>query len=636
LIQNGHLQLATLGRALVSDTPVDLTKFRSAVEERRKRQAAEAAKASGHPSSGIDDLIPENTYERSEEDQQLDKIIDSIGIVDAYTRWCGKSTPQVRAGQTEGIKVSCPIPGHLDRDPSAWLNTEKGTWFCGGCQVGGDAHDLAAYSFGYPVPGYKEGATFHELRRKMAESYGYTFIKPPGVTHPIAVAPEPEPEEPEEPEGTEATVTTLYDESDWEEIEFPTLDWRSVVQPMTFLDTYLRQTSPDDVPEEYQFWNGLVALGLALGRDVSLYDRLPVFANLFVCLLGNTGDGKSRSFSHLRRLLREALPHKWDDPASKGAHIVLSPASAEVLIHNFSKPIVDPTNPKVITHYAPVRGLVEFNELSQLTGRSQRQGNVMKPTLMEFYDMSPMIGTSSMTGGKKEAHDPFASVFTTTQPRALKELMKKSDADSGFLNRWIFASGKPKQRVAIGGAQIDITPAVKPLQDIQGWVGFGSKQIAWSAEAGDKFTQFFHETLHPAQVSDASGFLTRLDLTFKKLVLILTANIKQDVVPVEIVDQVISMFQYLTAAYEIPAAQIGNSTQIEVQETLIYHIKRWTEQKGSGMTYRELYLRIKHKKYPPDLVHKMLKILADMGMIDAVATQKGSVGRPTVRYKYVG
>lgn len=622
----------------MSDKPTDLTKFREALEKRRAEQASDLTSHSKPLPDA--DLIPDDEYEQSEEDKLLDKAIEAIDIVDAYRRWCGKSNPVVRAGQTEGIKVSCPIPGHLDRDPSAWLNTEKGTWFCGGCSVGGDAHDLAAYHFGFSVPDYKTGVTFHELRRKMAESYGYTFIKPPGVSHPIPVPPDPEQKDEEEPtEGPSATVTTLYEEGDYDDLEdiiFPTLDWRSVIQPMTFLDTYMRQTHIDDVPEEYHLWNGLVAVGLALGKDVSLYDRLAVYGNLFVCLLGNTGDGKSRSFSHLRRLLRDALPHKWDDPASKGTHIVGSPASAEVLIHNFSKPIVDPTNPKLITHYGPVRGLVEFNELSALTARTNRIGNAMKPALMEFYDMSPQVMTSSMTGGKKEAHDPFASAFTTTQPRALKDLMRKSDADSGFLNRWIFASGKPKQRVAIGGAQIDIFPAVAPLQEIQGWCGFGGKQIAWSDEAGQKFTDFFHSTLRPAQLADNSGFLTRLDLTFKKLVLLLTANIKQDIVPGEIVDQVISMFRYLTQAYEIPAEQIGNTVPIEVQETLTRVIKDLTDKLGKGPTYRDIYLRIKRKKYPPELVHKMLKILADMGIIEAVTVNTGKAGRPTVRYRYVG
>lgn len=624
-----------------SAPPVDLTKFRAAIEERRRKQAEEASKPV-YPSEPTHDadLVPETPYDRSEQDKELDRVIDGISIVDAYSRWCGKSEVKVRGNQTEGIKVSCPIPGHTDRNPSAWLNTDKGTWFCGACQVGGDQYDLAAFHFG--ITDYKTGANFHELRRQMAGSLGYTFVTGPGISHPIPVPPSDAPSEagesPSETEadGPAATVTPLHpeDEDDDFEIEFPTLDWRSIVEPHTFLDEYMRCTWMDDVPEEYHFWNGLIAIGLACGREVELFDRIPILGNLFVCLLGNTGDGKSRSFTHLRKLLVQALPHKWDDPTSKGAHIVGSPASAEVLIHNFSKPVADPVDPKKIAYYAPVRGLIDFNELSALVGRTARQGNVLKPTLMEFYDGSGIITTSSMTTGKKEAWAPFASAFTTTQPRSLRDLMKRSDVDSGFLNRWIFASGRQKQRIAVGGAVIDITPAVKPLQDILGWTGFG-KRITWDEEAVTLFTEFFHTKIYPLQREDDAGLLTRLDLTLKKLILLFTANQKLDSVPKEMVEKVIAMFNYLVAAYEIPATHAGSSIQIEVRDELLRHIKRFTEA-GKAITYREINHCIKRKKYPPDLVHKMLKILAEMGEIHAEAVNTGKVGRPTVRYKYVG
>lgn len=621
--------------------PVDLTKFRAAIEERRRKQAEQAATAKpAYPTepSHDDDLIPEAPYERSEQDRELDRVIDGISVVDAYTRWCGKSEVKVRGGQTEGIKVSCPIPGHADRNPSAWLNTEKGTWFCAACDRGGDSYDIAAFHFG--ISDYKTGANFHELRRRMAGSLGYTFITPPGVAHPIPVAPVTEPDPPSkpgdtgEPDGTAAPVVTIHPEDDDDLIEFPTLDWRSIVEPQTFLDQYMQCTWIDDVPEEYHFWNALIAIGMACGRDVELFDRIPVIGNLYVCLLGNTGDGKSRSFSHLRKLLVQALPHKWDDPSSKGTHIIQSPASAEVLIHQFSKPVMDPADPKRIAYYAPVRGLIDFNELSGLVGRTSRQGNVLKPTLMEFYDASPVISTSSMTTGKKEAWAPFASAFTTTQPRALRDLMKRSDIDSGFLNRWIFASGQQKQRVAVGGMTIDITPAVKPLQDILGWTGFG-KKITWDADAVELFTEFFHSTIWPMQKKDHTGFLTRLDLTLKKLILLFTANQMLDSVPKEMVEKVIAMFKYLVAAYEIPAEHVGNTLQLDVQTNLMRVIKKYTDA-GKDASFRDVHQNLKHKKFPPDMLHKMLKILTDLGEIHAYTVNTGKVGRPTVRYKYVG
>lgn len=622
----------------------DLTKFRQRIAEKRAKEAAEKAASTDHlVATGFEDLVPESSdgFQRSEEDQALDDVISRIDIVDGYRRWCAKMVPEIRAGQTEGIKISCPIPGHRDSNPSAWINTEKQTWFCGTCQQGGDVMDIAAFHFNYPVPGYKEGARFHELRRDMAKSMGWSFIKPPGAKSPIPVAPAEETEEPEPEVGaTEAApasgaVVELFVPEDDPVIEFPTLDWRSVVEPGTFLDTYMAVCIQDDVPEEYHFWNGLLALGLAVGRDVTLYDFVPVHGNLFVCLLGNTGDGKSRSYSHLKRLLTAALPHKWDDPNSKGVVQAASAASAEVLIHSFSKPVPDPTNPKVVAYYAPVRGLIEFNELSALIGRTQRQGNLLKPTLMEFYDATPEVSTMSMTGGKKLATEPFGSAFTTTQPKALKELIGKQDADSGFLNRWVFASGQQKQRVAIGGISVDITPCVAPLQAIHGWAGFG-KQITWSPEAAERFTEIFHSVLEPAKLADDAGFLTRIDLLMKKLILLFCVNEMLDVVPARVVDLAYKMYPYLISAYSIPAAQIGNTIYYEVMDEIRKHVKNITAKNKQGATMRELNQRLYRKKYPPRVIKDMLDFMCNTSGEIVMHVSKGARGPETARYKYVG
>ena len=602
---------------------VDLTRFRERIKEKRSKGETP------HPSSGDvfdSDLVPDldGVSSSPASDPELDRIIDNISILDAYRKWCGKSKPSSGDRRKEGIKVSCPIPSHPDRDPSAWLNTDKNVWFCGSCETGGDAYDIAAYHYGFPVPGYKEGASFHELRRKMAESYGYVFKTAPGLDKPIIIAPEPEVEEKEEPK---AKVLPIREPDPDPEVN--SLDWRRLVEPGTFLDKYMSICIEDDLPEEYHFWNGMLAIGMALGRDVTLFDKRPVYGNIFLCLLGPTGDGKSSSYHHLQNLLWSALPHKWEEPGSKGTMFINSPASAEHLIHSFMKPVADPDNPKMVAYYAPVRGVIEFNELSSLIGRASRKGNVLKPTLMEFYDASRVISTGSMTTGVKRAENAFASCFTTTQPKALRDLVRESDASSGFLNRWIFATGTPKKREAIGGAQIDTSPAIEPLQAIQGWCGFG-KQVGWADEAKDMFTEFFHRTLHPAQVEDETGLLTRMDLLAKKLCLLLSANSHDNEVTTKTVIRVISMFDYLTAAYGVPAAHIGSTISKDVVEELERHIKRYTDKRG-GISQNELNKCIKRKNFPIELVSKCLKYMSELGMIETFSTS--GVGRPTVKYR---
>ena len=624
-------------------TEPNLSTFKRKLAEKRAKEEAAAAASAPPVATGFEDLAPdvEDGFQRSEEDQALDDVISRIDIIDAYRRWCGKMVPKVAPGQDESIMISCPIPGHADAKPSAWINTKKQVWHCAKCEQGGDAMDLAAFHFGYPVPGYKEGARFHELRRDMAKSMGWTFIKPPGAKSPIPVAPaEEEPESPGSEPAAEASpaggaVVELFTDDSDPVIEFPTLDWRAIVEPGTFLDTYMGVCTQDDVPEEYHFWNGLIALGLAVGRDVTLYDFVPVYGNLFVCLLGNTGDGKSRSYSHLKKLLTSALPHKWDDPSSKGVVQAASAASAEVLIHSFSKPVPDPTNPKIVAYYAPVRGLIEFNELSALIGRTQRTGNLLKPTLMEFYDATPEVSTMSMTGGKKLAAEPFGSAFTTTQPKALKELIGRTDADSGFLNRWVFASGQQKQRVAIGGISVDITPCVPPLQSIHGWAGFG-KKINWSPEAAERFTEIFHGVLQPAKITDEAGFLTRIDLLMKKLILLFCVNEMLEEVPVRIVELAYKMYPYLVSAYSIPAAQMGNTIYYEVMDEIRKHVKNLTDKNKTGATMRELNQRLARKKYPPRVIKDMLEFMCNTSGEIVMHVTKGARGPETARYKYVG
>lgn len=626
----------------------NLTPYQIRLREIKAKRAKERAEAEAQQKPAVqvvvdEDLIPDQQYERSEEDQQMDAVIDGIDILGAYRQWCGKEVDEKTTNRTEGIMVSCPIPGHRDAHPSAWINRDKQTWFCGACQEGGDKYDIAAYHFGYPVPKYKEGANFHELRREMAESMGFTFTKLPGgaveVSGPadepplIVAAPEPEPGK-----VVELFPTEDDDDEDEDALLFPKLDWQTIAPVGTFLDEYMKATTQDDLPEEYHFWNALLAIGFALGRDVTLYDKRPVYGNLFVCTLGHSGSGKSMARAHLDTLLKQALPHDWNDANSKGVRKVSSPGSAEVLIHNFQKPVMDPTNPKVVAWYAPVRGMIDFNELSSLVGRASRLGNVLVPTLMQFYDVEDDVSTSSMTHGLKQASHPFASALTTTQPRALRGLLTKADVSSGFLNRWLFAPGTPKKRVAIGGVRVDMTPAVAPLKRILAWAsGFkADEMIDWSPEAYTRFTEFYHTQIAPDQAKAPNDILTRVDLLMKKLVLLFTANRMEKVAPVESVEDAIACYEYIIAAYGISSESIGISRDKEIEQAVEAVLQRKTAQDKGGLTPRDISRSLARKGYTSKELERVLDAMAKMGYVEIVKTKQGSIGRPATRYKYVG
>jgi hypothetical protein len=353
--------------------------------------------------------------------------------------------------------------------------------------------------------------------------------------------------------------------------------------------------------------------------------------NLFVCLTGPTGDGKSRSYSHLQDLLYMAMPYRTDDPTGKGVDFIKAPGSAEMLISMYMNPIPDPTDPKKLAGYAPVKGLIEFNELSSLVSRAARKGSAMKPTLMEFYDGNRVIQTGSLTHGTKRAENAFGSLFTTTQPKALKDLLREGDASSGFLNRFIFASGTEKPRIGFGGTRIDVSGAVEPLKELRGWVGFG-RNLSLTDDAVNRFNEFYRDHLLPTLRSNDSGLLDRMDLLMKKLILLFAMNQHALVVETALVDRVISMIPYLTRSYDVPAAFIGSTINSEVEAELMRHVKRYTKDplKG-GLTMRDLMKLIRRKKFPLEIVTKTIKQLTDLGFIEAFTTT--GIGRPTVKYR---
>ena len=649
--------------------------FQRKLAERREREAAAAAASPAAQLRPDDDLIPQRPKKLSTEDTQLDAILDGVDILTAYTKWCGKMPiPASAYRQTESIKLSCPNPAHPDKHPSSWFNTSKGVWHCGACNLGGDKHEIAAYRYGYPVPAYRSPGNpqFREVRQRMAADLGYTRRESGGTSYyeaPSSTAvdnpvensanvaddkshngdsPQPggdkspntdvsgqtrlaeEPASTAPDDGVPDNVVELYE--NMPATVFPAIDWKTLVDPDTFLWEYLEACTADTVPEEYHFWNGMIALGLAVGRDITLQDATPVHGNLFVCIVGNTGDGKSRSKGYLNKVLYAALPHDHKAAVSKGVKQVSNPGSAEYLIKEFSKPLLDhegkPTGLQV-----PVRGIVEYPELSALSGRAMRAGNVIKAHLMEFYDCPDKVETGSMTHARQEAYMPFASTWSSTQPGALRDLVDRGDARSGWLNRWIFAGGVKKRPKSLGGAVIDLSPATDKLKKVHAWSG-KTRQLEFDEDAASMWDAFFHNILHPAMEDDDTELLKRMDLLLKKLMLLFAINRRQDHISADVVVKSIALYNYLMACYAIASEAIVNTLPNEVRAEIKRHIIRLSKKNGSGASIRDISRCIARKNYPQKMVLDVIKFMMEMGELEKMEVA-GKVGRPTVRYHVI-
>lgn len=655
-------------------------------EKERQRLLAEGKQPEPpKPDVPVED-IPDVLGERSENDIEMDRIIGSIKILDAYRKWIGKEVVESTTKQVESVKISCPFPDHRDKKPSAWINQDKNVFTCGTCGFkGGDVHDLAAIHFGFPMPGYKQGAMFHELREKMAESYGWQFKKLIDGSK-IAYQIEEESEESEvSASGSDMSGTSQLDtagkletasaaspqvsglpaeengsdkpdESDigqtdtpdnvaemWAddddsepEIKFPTIEWRDLADPGTFIYEYCLATSNDSSPEEYHLFHSLLALAHAVGKRVYLDDTSPVYGNMLICLLGGTGYGKSRSRYWLDSTIREVLPFVDNGLDCTGTKIITPPASGEHLIKSFQHIAHDPSLGKnAPTIHTPVNGIVDFDEFAALLSRANRQGSTLKPTIMGLADARPEVSTGSLTSGDFKAIDSFCSITASTQPKAIRTLLSKTDTGSGFLNRWIFVGGRRKEREVLGGARsttrVDLDAAKDALKGIKAW-GSIERKIHISDEGFTELEKFYKTRIFPLQDSDDTDLLKRLDLLFKRFILLFCINERKIEADLEIVKKAESMLDYIVFCYGAVSDQIGITQMTEISAEILRHIKRHHVKTSRGASTRDLQKYMRTKNYGLEMIKRTLETMVSLDMIELEKKASGP-GRPSIRYK---
>lgn len=586
-------------------------------------------------------------FERSDLDLEVDRIMDSISIIEAYRRWCGKMEPVV-GKRKESIMISCPVPGHADTNPSAWMNKEKGTWYCGACQQGGDKFDLAAWNYGYPVPGYKTNGDFPTLRKHMAQEFGLQTVKSfNGREYPLV-------SEPEQPlakviplaVNDDAPVPTLesYEEKIAENIESLTIDWEKLVKPGTFLWDWMHACTIDDLPHEYYFWMGLQAIGFAGDNDVKLLDSKPVKPNLNVCLYGPTGGGKSRSITPYSRLLKQALPFKLDDIYTdpEGVLFLSSPGSAEALIDSLHHETFD-INTNQIDHLAPVTGLLKFEEFASFMAKAGRMGSSLKEVMIELYDISEgdEVTTNSRTSGNVKAYSPFLQALTTTQPNAIHGFLKRIDSESGFLNRWVFAAGAARVApISYGVAQADIDVAADQLIDLKKWCE-RRHEFVLDGPAFKAWDKFFHKTFAPQRTGaeQLDSIQSRIELILKKLIVLFTINEKLSQPTAKVVEQAVSLYDYLVASYSLITGDISQTDRTACEERIIEVVKKHQEKfagKSSEYPTKHDIRRAIGKKFDLETINRTLKTLLEAGVVEEVIPPPKPVGRPSGMRYYVG
>lgn len=573
----------------------------------------------------------------SAEEQALDADIAGMNIIDAYNKWVGKGhVPHTT--QKDGIKVRCPDPTHPDNNPSAWLNQEKGLWHCPGCGVGGDIWDFAAWHYGYPVPGYKDQQSFRELREKIAADLGYKkYVTSAGTVlsrTPPVIEPDPAEEEDVTPPsaplmGSNVVQLHLVEDPEYAEAvgpAVPSIDWRQLAPEGTFLEAWMRETTRDTCPETYHFWTGLMALGFAAGRNRLLLDNPRVVPNIFICLTGPSGTGKSRAKTHLKNILRLALPFDFNDPLPQGVKIGTTPGSGEHLVDMFVHKIEDPSATGAPQKDWPIRVYTEFDEMASLVAKGARSGSSLKPQLMEVYDAPMSISAGSRGSGSAFALEPFGQVLTTTQNKSIRGVVSEKDDAAGFVNRWVFVTGPKKEPKAINLDVADYTEPTMKLKGVHLWAST-PKDVTFRPDALEAFELFYKEVFAMKdKAEEVTAIFNRIDLLLKKLILLLAINDKTELITVEHVARLKALYPYITETYGVVRTAMSHTESGDLEARIYGSVVRFYDKHKKAMT--KSYIRKLIKDVDTEILEKAITNMVKFEMLVMEEQTPGGRGRP--------
>jgi hypothetical protein len=491
-----------------------------------------------------------------------------------------KTERDISQWRGDSNKFMCPDPSHDnpgDSSFSAWGTKEKGLWTCSkGCGVGdggGDKYTLASYLF--------DEWNFHTLAETMASTFR-------GVHKPDPVAdmappieekkPEPVPTEIVEEDAHlkfdtskdgSVKITVIGDDIEgWTDDDkpesIPDFNWRETlaISPAhgTFLEIFCRETERDTTPSQFNLFNGLLAVGLIAGNGITSPDFKPLSANFGVVFVAPSGGGKTRSNEHLVRVLEKAEP---ETSGGLGVKILGSVFSGQFLVESFVNEEKDPVT-KAVYRY-PVKALVQYDEFSELATGNSSLNSILKEKIHSVIDHSSSLSYSSKASGRVIAERPFGSVVTYTQNARLKDLFGRSDATSGFMNRFLFVMGTPKPQLSRGTVPLNFDTSIKALQDIRAYCLKG-KSLEWTDDANEYFDHLFHTRLNPLKMADKRDILTRIDLNVKRLVLAFAVNEKASKIEQHHVRMAESMLPYLVKCYGGVISQVGISESNEIAD----------------------------------------------------------------------
>ena len=327
--------------------------------------------------------------------------------------------------------------------------------------------------------------------------------------------------------------------------------------------------------DAYHFLTYAVVAGCVVGRRAYVHLGQYLFPNIFGCLVGPTGRSrKTTAIRFGRQLLSEFL-----------MIATLTTSSWEGLLDALDG--------------EQKRLLMLPGEFRSLANKARQEGTSnLIPGLTEAYDCPPNL--RHKTRGKDlAAVRPFVSILTASTMEWFQGSIHEADIAGGFLNRWVFVDGNPKEPMPFPEEPNSVhwNIALKSLHDMDARLRLFPENtgllMGMTKEACDRWAEFYREIAawkHPSEL--LAQMAERIQDVVFKLALIYALLEGKNQIDREHIEAGIAFAEWERSAHARVFAGYGDSDALKLERRVLSVLAAAAAAGSKSISQSELHRRV--------------------------------------------
>ena len=272
---------------------------------------------------------------------------------------------------------------------------------------------------------------------------------------------------------------------------FPEIAWRGV-----FGDYRAAVDGTTEAPDSAHFATLWAAAAGTLGRRIWMFSGDVIYPNVYLAVLGPTGDRKTTA---MRRIFTSGLIF----PSNKTL-IIRNVGSTEGLCQKLQN------SPDSNTY------LLYWEELASLLTRGRWSGSTLFEFLVETFDCPNEWGLSYKKENAVHLNAPTPSVLCGSTPEWFWKAARPEDFYGGFGNRFLYISGTRKKPIAIPN-EPDHEKLLSVRRSLEFLRAIEPGKVMFDESAGKLWSRFYERSEQQRRDGLAAAAYVRVPVYIRKL-----------------------------------------------------------------------------------------------------------------------